>query len=98
MIYYGYPQSQALQCWSPKLNYFELKVGASTEVWKGGTLGVTVFYLAGLQLETGEVWTFEGAFSQTLPTIFGRITPTFSALIGYQTTRTGWLQVQLRQW
>jgi hypothetical protein len=34
--------------------------------------------------ETGAVYTLEGSFSQALPTIMGRVTPTFSALIGYQ--------------
>ena len=68
----------------PRLNYVELKVGASGEIWKGGTLGGTVFYSPDYQYETGAVWTFEGSFSQTLPTIMGRITPTFSALYGYQ--------------
>ena len=82
VIYYAYPnQASAL---AAKLDYVELKVGASTEVWKGGTLGGTVFYSPDYSLETGNVWTLEGSFSQALPTIMGRITPTFSALVGYQ--------------
>ena len=82
VIYYGYPnQASAL---AAKLDYVELKVSASGEIWKGGTLGGTVFFSPDYTLETGNVWTLEGAFSQTLPTIFGRITPTFSALVGYQ--------------
>jgi uncharacterized protein (TIGR02001 family) len=64
-------------------NYIELKLGVSTEVWKGGTLGGTVYFSPDYAWETGNVWTVEGTFSQTLPTIMGRITPTFSALIGY---------------
>jgi uncharacterized protein (TIGR02001 family) len=82
VIYYGYPNASYF--FSEKLPYVELKVGASGEVWKGGTLGATVFYSPDYTLESGETWTFEGAFAQTLPTIFGRVTPTFSALIGHQ--------------
>jgi uncharacterized protein (TIGR02001 family) len=82
IIYYGYPnQASAL---TAKLDYVEFKAGVSTEVWKGGTVGGTVFFSPDYTLETGNVWTLEGSFSQTLPTIFGRITPTFSALVGYQ--------------
>ena len=66
------------------VDYVELKAGVSTEVWKGGTVGGTVFFSPDYQFETGNVWTLEGSFSQVLPTIFGRITPTFSALLGYQ--------------
>jgi uncharacterized protein (TIGR02001 family) len=82
VIYYAYPNA-----FNPGLDlpYFELKAAVSTEVWKGGTVGVNVFYSPDYQLESGSTWTFEGTFSQTLPTIFGRVTPTFSALYGYQT-------------
>ena len=38
---------------------------------------------ADLVLLDGKVWTVEGSFSQALPAM-GRLTPTFSALIGYQ--------------
>ena len=81
VIYYSYPNHAS---WVRELNYVELKVGASTEVWKGGTLGGTVYFSPDYQYETGNVWTLEGSFSQALPTIMGRITPTFSALVGYQ--------------
>ena len=43
-----------------------------------------MFYSPDYTVETGNVWTLEGSFSQVLPTIFGRVTPTFSALLGYQ--------------
>jgi uncharacterized protein (TIGR02001 family) len=81
VIYYAYPNA-----FNPGLDlpYFELKAAVSTEVWKGGTIGANVFYSPDYQLESGSTWTFEGTFSQALPTIFGRITPTFSALYGYQ--------------
>jgi uncharacterized protein (TIGR02001 family) len=85
VIYYAYPQQKKYVAGTEDLPYFELKAAVSTEVWKGGTVGVNVFYSPDYQLESGQTWTFEGTFSQTLPTIFGKITPTFSALIGYQT-------------
>jgi uncharacterized protein (TIGR02001 family) len=88
IIYYSYPGASS-HIGSPfpggrDPNYVELKLNASGEIWKGGTLGGTVYFSPDYQYETGNVWTFEGSFSQTLPTIFGKITPTFSALIGYQ--------------
>jgi uncharacterized protein (TIGR02001 family) len=88
IIYYSYPNAASNLNTSPAAgrdpNYVELKVNASGEVWKGGTLGGTVYFSPDYQYETGNVWTLEGSFSQTLPVIFGRFTPTFSALIGYQ--------------
>jgi uncharacterized protein (TIGR02001 family) len=87
IIYYSYPNAAHTLNTSPAgrdPNYVELKVNASGEIWKGGTLGGTVYYSPDYQYETGSVWTLEGSFSQTLPVIFGRITPTFSALLGYQ--------------
>src|SRR5262249_21221763 len=64
-------------------NYFEFKVGGSAEIWKDGTLGVTVFYSPEYQYETGQTWTVEGTFAQALPKV-GMFTPTFSALLGFQ--------------
>ena len=80
-IYYSYPNAV-----TPGLNldYYEVKLGASAEVWKNGTLGVTAFFSPDYQLESGETWTFEAAFAQAFPAMFG-VTPTFSALLGYQT-------------
>jgi uncharacterized protein (TIGR02001 family) len=82
VIYYSYPSSTDVFAGLSN-NYVEIKVGGSGEIWKDGTLGVTAFYSPDYQFETGDVWTFEGAFSQVLPKI-GVFTPTFSALIGYQ--------------
>jgi uncharacterized protein (TIGR02001 family) len=76
-VYYTYPGAAS----SDDLNYFEFKVAASGEIWKGGTLGGTVFYSPEYTLNTGEVWTFEASFSQTLRKV-GMFTPTFSALYG----------------
>ena len=83
VIYYSYPNYNDFIV-GREANYVEFKVNASGEIWKGGTLGGTVFYSPDYQFETGSVWTLEGSFSQALPTLFGRITPTFSALVGYQ--------------
>jgi uncharacterized protein (TIGR02001 family) len=80
VIYYAYPKANDP---TAELDYVELKVGASTEIWKGGTLGVTVFYSPEYTGETGDVWTVETGFSQALPKV-GRFSPTFSALLGYQ--------------
>lgn len=80
VIYYAYPKA-----FDPgaDLNMVELKVGASGEIWKGGTLGVTGFFSPDYTGENGEVWTVEVGFSQALPAM-GKFTPTFSALYGYQ--------------
>ena len=94
VIYYSYPNSAKLGLNSVgavtnrDYNYVEVKAGASTEPWKDGTLGVTVFYSPEYQYEAGGVWTVEGAFSQTFPKFnaFNRTwTPSFSALLGWQT-------------
>jgi uncharacterized protein (TIGR02001 family) len=83
IIYYTYPNSTDLFTGFDN-NYVELKVGGSAEIWKDGTLGVTVFFSPEYQYETGNVWTVEGSFAQVLPKL-GMFTPTFSALLGYQT-------------
>jgi uncharacterized protein (TIGR02001 family) len=83
LIYYSYPGSQDLIV-GRNNDYLELKVGASGEIWKDGTLGVTVFYSPDYQYETGQTWTVETGFSQGLPKV-GMFTPTFSALLGWQT-------------
>jgi len=85
VIYYSYPNAL-----NPGLNvnYLELKVGASAEVWKDATVGVTVFYSPEYQLESGNTWTFEGSFSQTFPkfsALHREWTPSVSAVVGYQT-------------
>ena len=79
-LYYSYPGSVELQ---GDNNYFEIKVGASGEIWQGGTLAATVYYSPEYQYETGQVWTVEASLAQKLPEI-GMFSPTVSALIGYQ--------------
>ena len=80
-IYYAYPNAT-----TPFLNldYYEFKLGASAEIWKDGTLGVTAFYSPDYQLESGETWTIETGFVQAFSTYWG-FTPSVSALLGYQT-------------
>lgn len=80
VIYYTYPRA-----FDPgvELDYVELKFGVSGEFWKDGTLGFTAFYSPEYTGKTGEVLTLEGSVSQVLPK-FHTITPTFSALLGYQ--------------
>ncbi len=85
-IYYTYPRAFDIggAAVFRELDYFEFKAGVSAESWKDATVGVTAFYSPNYTNDTGSVWTVEGAFSQVLPK-FRDITPTFSALIGYQT-------------
>jgi len=80
-IYYAYPNAS-----TPGLNldYYEFKLGASAEIWKNGTLGVTAFYSPDYQLESGVTWTIETGFVQAFSTYWG-FTPSVSALLGYQT-------------
>jgi uncharacterized protein (TIGR02001 family) len=80
-IYYSYPNAS-----NPglNLNYYEFKLGASAEIWKDGTLGLTAFYSPDYQLESGVTWTFEAAFVQAFSK-FWMFTPSVSALLGYQT-------------
>ena len=85
VIYYSYPNKT-----NPglDLNYVELKVGASGEIWKDGTFGVTVFWSPEYQLESGSTWTVEAGFTQVFPkfnAIHREWTPSFSALLGWQT-------------
>lgn len=88
VIYYTYPGSSSLPGFAGRNNnYVELKVGASREIWKGGTLGSTLFYSPDYQYETGSVWTSETVFAQALPRV-GIFSPTFSALLGYQQGHT----------
>jgi uncharacterized protein (TIGR02001 family) len=80
LIYYAYPGEP-----SPSAlgfgNYLELKVSASGDIWKGGTLAGTVFYSPDYLDAFGSTWTLEGSFTQALPKV-GMFSPTFSALVG----------------
>jgi uncharacterized protein (TIGR02001 family) len=76
-IYYVYPGASS----EFDLDYFEVKVGASGDIWKGGTLGGTVFFSPEYTTATGPVWTLEATFAQSLPTV-AIFSPVFSAAIG----------------
>ncbi len=62
-------------------DFVELKVAASGEIWKGGTLTGTVFFSPEYIFDSGRVWTLEGTFSQVLPKV-AFFAPTFSATVG----------------
>lgn len=80
VIYYTYPNARDT---GAELNFVELKAGGSFSPWKGGTLGLTGYYSPEYTGKTGDVWTVEGSIAHELPKI-GIVTPTVSALIGYQ--------------
>jgi uncharacterized protein (TIGR02001 family) len=93
VIYYAYPNSTRNFFGDPDFDrfrndYFELKAGAGADLWKDATLGVTFYYSPDYQLETGDVWTIEGGFTQAFQAYWG-VTPTVSALIGYQNGNDG---------
>lgn len=82
VIYHAYNANEG------DLSFVELKAGASAEVWRGGTLGATVFFAPeyggplGADADRSEAWTVEGAFAQVLPNV-GIFTPTVSAAVGH---------------
>jgi uncharacterized protein (TIGR02001 family) len=78
LIYYAYPGTPSGQ----DVDYFEVKAGASTDVWRGGTVGATVFYSPDYTGGTGPVTTLEGTISQVLPK-FSIFSPTVSATLGH---------------
>ena len=63
--------------------YVEGKLGASGDIYKGGTIGLTGYYSPEYQFKAGKVGTIEATFAHAFSEING-ITPTFSALLGYQ--------------
>ncbi len=63
--------------------YVEGKIGASGDIYKGGTIGATAYYSPEYQFRAGKVATFEGTFAHAFAE-FNGITPTFSALVGLQ--------------
>jgi uncharacterized protein (TIGR02001 family) len=87
IIYYAYPGAKdggpAKGHVFRELDYVELKAGVSGSPVDKLTLGGTVFYSPEYTSKQGEVWTLEGSLAYELPKL-GSVTPTFSALIGYQ--------------
>jgi uncharacterized protein (TIGR02001 family) len=76
LLYYSYPGS-----FDGDGNYVELKVGASGDIWKGGTLAGTVFYAPDYNGSLGAVWTLEGSLTQVLPKV-AMFSPSVSATVG----------------
>lgn len=85
VIYYTYPGAldNRVTALDGEANYVELKAGMSREMWKGGTLSSTYYFSPDYTNSTGKVFTSETGFAQELPA-WGGITPTISALVGYQ--------------
>jgi uncharacterized protein (TIGR02001 family) len=75
VIYYSYPG------FNDDLDYVELKVGASAEIWKGGTLGGTVYYSPDYVAVFGDSVTLEATFSQALPKV-SIFSPTLGVTVG----------------
>lgn len=64
-IYYLYPQGDAESTLGlGDLDYIEAKFGVSGSLWTDSTLSGTVYYSPDYTLETGEVITVEGKFTQ----------------------------------
>jgi uncharacterized protein (TIGR02001 family) len=76
-IYYSYPGMDTFF----DADYLELKLSASADIIKGGTLTGTVYYSPEYTFGTGTAWTVEGTFSQVLPKM-SIFSPTFSATVG----------------
>lgn len=84
VIYYSYPGARDnASVIDGELDYVELKAGMSREMWKGGTLTSTYYFSPDYTNSTGKAFTSETGFAQELPSLHG-ITPTISALVGYQ--------------
>ena len=81
LIYYAYAGRFASDI---DADFLELKLGASGDIWKGGTLGGTVFYSPDAQFGVGPSWTFEGTLSHALPKV-GLFSPTVSGTVGHVT-------------
>lgn len=63
VVYYYYPGADDD---AAEVDYWEIKFGASKEIWTGLTLGATVYYSPDYSGELGDEWTFEGSATKTL--------------------------------
>jgi uncharacterized protein (TIGR02001 family) len=81
VIGYLYPADSA------DLDYIELKAGASMEIFKSLTGGVTFYYSPDSD-NYSETWTVEGSLAYALPQV-GIFTPTVSGLVGYSSDEGG---------
>jgi uncharacterized protein (TIGR02001 family) len=85
-IYYTYPgaNDKFAVTGFKELDYFEFKAGAKYKPIDPLTIGTFVFFTPEGTNKTGQVWTFEGSVEYVFPK-FHVVTPSISALIGYQT-------------
>ncbi len=89
-IYYAYPgarDNRTTTAFTQEADYFELKAGVSREVFKNFAVTGTVFWSPDYTNGTGPVLTAEAGASYTLPQL-GIVTPSISALYGYQTGKS----------
>lgn len=84
-IYYLYPgaNDKFAVTGFRELDFFEFKIGATYKPLSQWTLTATAFYTPEGTNKTGSIWTFEGGSAYEFSKI-GKVTPTFSSLIGYQ--------------
>ncbi len=90
LIYYAYPgarDKRLTTLFDKEADYVELKAGVSREVVKNLSLAATLFWSPEYTNGTGKVWTGEVGATYTLPQ-FGIVTPSLSALYGYQKGNT----------
>jgi uncharacterized protein (TIGR02001 family) len=86
-IYYLYPRAldnRLTTLLVGEADYFELKAGVSREWVKAFTTTHTLFWSPDYTNSTGSVFTLENGAALNLPAFAG-ITPSISALLGYQT-------------
>lgn len=77
-VYYLYPDADV----GGDTNYFELKAGVSTELFKGLTAGGVFWYTPDQGIHYTETYSVEGTLAYALPQI-GIFSPTVGGLIGY---------------
>ena len=84
VIYYAYPGAgDTIANGFRELDYVELKAGAKFKPIDPLTIGAFVFFTPEGTNKTGQVVTLEGSVEYVFPK-FGVVTPSVSALIGYQ--------------
>ncbi len=80
VIWYLYPGARDP---GAELDYVELKAGASTEIFKSLTGGVTYYFSPEFTGETGTAHAVEGSLGYEFPS-FMNVTPSVSGLVGHQ--------------
>ena len=83
-IYYAYPNARDRRTTiDGELDYFELKGGMTSPLWRGATISTTYFLAPDYTNDTGRVITSESVVTQELPQ-WGIFTPYISAMFGTQ--------------